>query len=151
MKLKVAKAFDMPSYGNEAAINFEKAKYWYNELLTCGNDNVEFEAAKGFDEMSEWGGTVRRLALDINRAYMTYHMLAMKGNKSTCSLAAYCSEVGKGTSPNIDIAIMFYEKAREFDKATWCKKKKKSGNLEDQVYTANVENVIKKLCACRKH
>lgn len=37
-------------------------------------------------------------------------------------------KVGKGTNPNIDIAIMFYEKAREFDKAAWCKKKK-SGNL----------------------
>ena len=141
MKLKVAKAFDMPSYGNEVAINLEKAKYWYNELLTCENDNLKLDAAKGLDEMSDWGGTVRRPALDINKAYMTYRTLAMKGNKSACSLAAYCSEVGKGTNPSIDIAIMFYEKAREFDKVAWCKKKK-TGNLEDQVYEANVENVM---------
>lgn len=141
MKLKVAKAFDMPSYGNEEAINLDKAKYWYNELLTCDKDNIVLDAAKGLDEMCDWGGTVRRPALDINKAYMTYRTLAMKGNKSACSLAAYCSEVGKGTSLNIDIAIMFYEKAREFDKVEWCKKKK-SGNLEDQVYEANVENVM---------
>ena len=141
MKLKVAKAFDMPSYGNEAALNLEKAKYWYNELLTCENDNIVLDAAKGLDEMCEWGGTVRRPALDITKSYMTYRMLAMKGNKSACSLAAYCSEVGKGTNPNIDIAIMFYEKAREFDKVEWCKKKR-SGNLEDQVYEANVENAM---------
>lgn len=141
MKLKVAKAFDMPSYGNEPALNLEKAKYWYNELLTCDNDNIVLDAAKGLDEMCDWGGTVRRPALDINKAYMTYRTLAMKGNKSACSLAAYCSEVGKGTNPNTDIAIMFYEKAREFDKVAWCKKKK-SGNLKDQVYEANVENVM---------
>ena len=141
MKLKVAKAFDMPSYGNETAINLEKAKYWYNELLTCENDSIKLDAAKGLDEMSDWDGTVKRPPLDINKAYMTYRMLAMKGNKSACSHAAYCSEVGKGTNPNIDIAIMFYEKAREFGKAAWCKKKK-SGNLQDQVYEANVENVM---------
>lgn len=141
MKLKVAKAFDMPSYSDGEAINLEKAKYWYNELLTCGNDNIVLDAAIGLDEMSDWDGTVRRLALDINKAYMTYRMLAMRGNKSACSLAAYCSEVGKGTNPNIDIAIIFYEKAGEFDKVAWCKKKK-NGKLKDQIYEANVENVM---------
>ncbi|WP_461810954.1 tetratricopeptide repeat protein [Faecalimonas sp.] len=139
MKLKVAKAFDMPSSGNEQAISLDKAKYWYNEILTCDNDNIVLDAAKGLDEMTEWGGRIRRPALDINKAYMAYRILAMKGNKAACSLAAYCSEVGKGTTPNIDIAIIFYEKAREFDKVTWCKKKK-NGNLADCIYEENVEN-----------
>ena len=141
MKLKVAKAFDMPSYDNETAISLEKAKYWYNELLTCDNDNIALAAAEGLDEMSGREGTVRRPALDIGKAYMAYRVLAMKGNKSACLLAAYYSEVGKGTDPKIDTAIMFYEKAGKFEEAEWCKKKK-SGNLEDQVYKANVENVM---------
>ena len=89
MKLKVAKAFDMPSYDNETAISLEKAKYWYNELLTCDNDNIALAAAEGLDEMSGREGTVRRPALDIGKAYMAYRVLAMKCNKSACLLAAY--------------------------------------------------------------
>lgn len=139
MRLKVAKAFDMPLYGNEPAINLEKAKYWYNEILTCDDDKIVLDAAKGLDEMTTWDGDVRRPALDIAKAYNYYRTLAMKNNKEACSLAAYCLEVGRGTEPNIKLAIMFYDKAREYDKVAWCKKKE-SGKLADQVFEDNVDN-----------
>lgn len=148
IKLKVAKAFDISLYRNEPAINLDRAKYWYNELLTCDNDKIALDAAKGLDEITDEEGNVRRHALDINKAYMTYRMLAMRGNRSACSLAAYCSEIGRGTTPNIDIAIMLYEKAKQFDEATWCKKKK-NGNIDDVEYKKHIDyemSVAEKSC-----
>lgn len=132
IKLKVAKAFDLP-WGNEPALNLEKAKYWYNEVLGCDKDNLKLDAAKGLDELCDYEGNIRRHALDMPKAYLTYRTLAMDGNKEACSLSAYCSEVGKGTTPNIDMAIYFYKMAKAADKVNWCEKKK-MGDLSDYIY-----------------
>ena len=138
MKLKVAQAFDL-DMRNEFALSLEKAKYWYSEVLQCDNDNLKLNAAKGLDELCDYLGDVRRPALDITKAYMTYRILAANGNREACILSAYCSEIGKGTLPNIDIAIMLYEKANEKERADWCRKKK-AGSLSDEVYENNVQN-----------
>lgn len=133
MKLKVAKAFDIPSWGNEIALSLDRAFYWYNEVVSCGDDKQKFEAAKGLDGQFTHEGELRRVAFNPAKAYMTYRTLGMSGNKEACALAAYCSEIGNGTDPKIDIAIMLYEKAGYKAQAEWCKKKK-SGKLEDEVY-----------------
>lgn len=137
MKLKVAKALDMPTYGEKVALNLERAKYWYTEAINGDNDSVKLDAAKGLDVLCSYDGELIRPALDSIKAFMTYRAL-MNRNKEACALAAYCSEMGRGTNQCIDIAIMLYERAGYKDRAEWCKKKK-SGDLSDHAYEQHIE------------
>lgn len=156
MKLKVAKAFDLPKVSmvfreNEPALDLEKAKYWYNEVWACGDNALKLKAAKGLDEGIH-EGKVLRPALDMNRAYMTYRTLAMSGNKESCALAAYCSETGKGTIHNIDIAITLYEKAGYKEEANRCRRMKEAnmppieGEVHSQYKEYYSEDVNATLC-----
>ena len=130
MKLQVAKALDAAEWGQSQALDLEKAKKWYTEISYCEDERLQLEAAEGLAELTDHSGTPIRPALDSTRAYMVFRTLAMKGNRRACKLAAYCSECGKGTVPNIDIAVLLYEQAGEPDRAAWCRKKKQG----DMVY-----------------
>ena len=136
MKLKVAKAFDIPSSENESALSLNRAAYWYNEVVNCDDDKLKFEAAKGLDRQFTYEGELRREALDPEKAYMVYRTLGMRGNREACALAAYCSEIGNGTNPSIDIAIMLYEKAGDKKRAEWCMKKK-MGKLSNEFFESH--------------
>ena len=117
MKLQVAKALDAAEWGQSQALDLEKAKKWYTEVSCCEDERLQLEAAEGLAELTDHSGTPIRPALDSTRAYMVFRTLAMKGNRRACKLAAYCSECGKGTVPNIDIAVLLYEQAGEPDRA----------------------------------
>ena len=133
MKLKVALALDKPIWGNEEALDLRKAGKWYNEVTYSDKEDLQLEAAKGLAGLRGDSGRETRYAPDAEKAYMIFRTLAAKGNKRACELAAYCSEVGHGTVPNIDIAIMFYDRAGEKSKAAWCRKKK-AGDLTDHPF-----------------
>lgn len=133
IKLKVAKAFDQSVWSDKKPLNLEKAKELYTELVNCNNEELQLEAAKGLDELCNSDGNVVRPALDLSTACATYNLLARKGNKEACALYAYCSEIGKGVFPDIDIAIMLYEKAGKTVEAELCRKKK-YGITEDDIY-----------------
>lgn len=139
MKLKVAQALDYSrNTSDNQALDLEKAKGWYIEVINCGEEKEQLAAAEGLDALYSYSETLIRDPLDMMKAYMTYRTLAMRGNRRACSLSAYCNEMGRGTVPNLDIAIMFYEKAREFEKVEWCQKKK-TGNLLDSLYESHRE------------
>src|SRR5699024_8446145 len=57
--LKVARAFDKRESDENPLYNPEKAKYWYTEVLYCGNSNYCFPAAKGLDAMIVSGKELR--------------------------------------------------------------------------------------------
>lgn len=132
MKLKVAKSFDFQG-GVRPAIDIQKAQYWYNEVLMCGEEQMSLEAARGLDEKKGWNRDLIRPALDITKAFMTYRTLAMQGNKDACALSAYCYATGKGTAPNLELAAHWYEESGDHARAEWCRRKK-SGDLSDSVY-----------------
>lgn len=132
MKLKVAEAYDIPKWGTKPALNLDKAEYWYKEVA-CGTDKaLKLEAAKGLDAKYNPEGECRRKALGARLAYMTYRSLINDYNEAY-ELAAYCCEIGSGTSANIDMAIMLYERGGYKEKAEWCKKKK-IGKMVDEVF-----------------
>ena len=146
MKLKVARAYDFSDDG-KPALDIKKAEYWYCEVINSDDDKFKFEAAEGLEEKYDNRRKLMREALNPQKAYMAYRIAGMNGNREACARAAYYSETGIGTVPNLDVAIMLYEKIGYKDAAEWCRRKK-SGVLEDPVF---LRHRSKRMPVCRKN
>jgi hypothetical protein len=71
------------------------------------------------------GNKILRDAFDMTKAYRILAPLAIAEiDNDCCYLIAYCNEMGKGTKVNLDLAITFYEKAKDWKNANRCKAKK---------------------------
>lgn len=119
--LKVARAFDKRESDENPLYNPEKAKYWYTEVLYCGNSNYCFPAAKGLDAMIVSGKELRP-PLDMEKAYQAYRQAARLGDMFAAELVGDCIAEGLGTEKDLRLAVTFYKRCATPEKALYCQK-----------------------------
>lgn len=128
IKLRAAALYDVPDLDLDVisyeALDLERARTLYTEVLSCDDDSLRLEAAKGLDE------TISRDALDLDKAIDTYRALADAGNTEACRLMGQCYEEGKGNiQRDLNRAGMFYEKAGDKFGVVRCQKSQSAGGI----------------------
>lgn len=116
----------------------EKARKWYLEVVRSGSEQMQLRAARALDEICDENGRVIRPALDMKTAYFLYRQLAAK-DREAMILTGNCFEKGKGVPANLDMALMWYERAGDETGASRCRRRK-TGMMEDTIYSVQAES-----------